>query len=752
MECRDLECWDDDEDLQVFETFDFRASLASAATGNHRASISSSRAGSVSSRAGSHYEPDEEWDNPSLIPDDKSKRCSPLPAASSAIEDYDDDLEIPNNGEPLKLIRRDAATSNDAFDNCGLENILEASSPQEFQPGGTRRAAEHPLSERHVADIHDKAALPSIIPESADEDLAFDEEDLILPDDDKPLKLAPRIATDGQNDHPPEKFHPRELKSQDATTPATDDFLSGLEIGDIDVFDAKKLAVNRNIKHRVSRIPRPATVRDRGHSKLEPVSESGGPISSYKRPDSRLGNHAVYDQPNGLISTPTSSYTVPPFTPSRRGLSCKRSREVLRGDASNSTIQLLKTKRSSPAIRTQYSPGKPHVPFLPAGNTGSQSHHVTSKTSMPSRSLSRQSFANRPNTPTRGRKGFAPEALAREAAAKRTLMRPAKRRNFGDGNELDAFDDLPTSASVEGRYIRPAVGKGAPKLARGPLGNSSPAPLRNLQVKNMTPSFARETTASRLARESRTGVSNSKPEIGHSIASRLHGYHPPMGRTLTSPNSTKSEKRAAGASSKLGLIKGLGDGTIKPKSEKGMRYNPTMFRWEGNDLAVAGFESPAVSPELPSEDITKSKSKLALITNISSSQSVKAVGGMVFDPQRMCWLKIGPSTNPLSSSADDDDEDPFAGLDDLEEKKDVNTGENKSTLSDEWLVGEEFDVGPAFVKRQKDEEANWARIVGPWLSGTISYSEDARCLLRSIKGSLVEPAGSLLDRIAMEHF
>jgi hypothetical protein len=118
---------------------------------------------------------------------------------------------------------------------------------------------------------------------------------------------------------------------------------------------------------------------------------------------------------------------------------------------------------------------------------------------------------------------------------------------------------------------------------------------------------------------------------------------------------------------------------------------------------------------------------------------------MVFDPQRMCWLKLNhhPSTRrsraPPSSSAgvehaddESDSDDPFAGLDDLEERKTESTrpslGEGNSTGppahqaeggagGDEWLVGEEFDVGPEFVRRQREEEARWKRKVEAWVGG-----------------------------------
>ena len=40
------------------------------------------------------------------------------------------------------------------------------------------------------------------------------------------------------------------------------------------------------------------------------------------------------------------------------------------------------------------------------------------------------------------------------AVAKRSLTKPTRRRNFGDGSELELFDDLPTSSAMEGKFIK----------------------------------------------------------------------------------------------------------------------------------------------------------------------------------------------------------------------------------------------------------------------------------------------------------
>ena len=94
----------------------------------------------------------------------------------------------------------------------------------------------------------------------------------------------------------------------------------------------------------------------------------------------------------------------------------------------------------------------------------------------------------------------------------------------------------------------------------------------------------------------------------------------------------------------------------------------------------------------------------------------------------------------MSPDPIEEDEDPFAGLDDLVETKDKmsmggagNKEEDiggKPMVDDEWLVGEEFDVGPAFVQRQRTEEEKWRRKVEGWIGEGRKEEEDWRWGIR----------------------
>ncbi len=784
-----------------------------------------------------------------------------LPPAKldSEIENIEDDLELPTDGQPLSLSARreppktPASQLNDDFDMEWAEGSLGT------RFGGTRRDARSNPSSSISA--FSPSASSCLTGESEDEGL----DGLVLPDgpfkfDEALKKRLEKIISD-----PAEAVsQKRPVEPVKKAVPAKDDFFSGIEIGDGDVFDSGKLTLNRNVKHKAARqtsparrtamtltftskpepgaskIPKPLP-QSRSRSTLEPVSESGGPIPQYRRPGSRMGGHSAHSSVSAIPTpaTPSSAHIAPPSTPVRRGLNTKSSRDTLRTEPTTNPVQFLKSKRSAPVMRNQPSPARtqpsyqrppsrggdyggrqglpsrpktpvdrsgaesslansrrPPVPFLPAGTSQAQSHHISIKSSRHlnrptssdsndngpvNRPVSRLSNVHhRPNTPT-GRRDHAPESLIREAASKRTLTKPTRRRAFGDGNELDAFDDLPTSASTESKFMKQPISRGAPKSVqmRSKLGLQSqnvsttslneltpPAtlltplsPLRHGHV----PSFARDTNASRLAREQRIGpvsaalhttpslptVRESGPLSSISTNWKTHTSSVTNAKTLASPGVHHMKKRAKGPPQKPRLIKPIGEGVNTAKTLKGMSWNPTLFRWEGNENALAPFEVPLPQPTALASPKSPGGGKAApaLIANVGATKGVQMSGGMVFDPQRMCWLKMAPrhgelrhgtSSNPMSLDTNDDDDDPFAGLDDLDDSikaksmagqgpDDSPSGtaatKGNSLVEDEWLVGEEFDVGPEFVRRQKAEEDRWRSKVEGWVGEGIVRDE-----------------------------
>ena len=220
------------------------------------------------------------------------------------------------------------------------------------------------------------------------------------------------------------------------------------------------------------------------------------------------------------------------------------------------------------------------LPFLPAGASTSQSHHVTIKTST-SRHFRRHdsessnaSFELRPSSravsrstmrsPSPRRNVRGAEALAREAALKKQLTKPVRRRHFGDGFELDGFDDLPTSRDTEQRFIKEPVGRGPPKQSSLrnkiyqeslPSRTNTPAPLYSPAL----PRFARDTNASRMAREQT--ISQRAPSAGAPLAALTNQWKAKVaattGLSAIHAQSVRS-KKSKGPPQKPQLIKPLG--------------------------------------------------------------------------------------------------------------------------------------------------------------------------------------------------
>jgi len=180
-----------------------------------------------------------------------------------------------------------------------------------------------------------------------------------------------------------------------------------------------------------------------------------------------------------------------------------------------------------------------------------------------------------------------------------------------------------------------------------------------------------------------------------------------------------------------------------------MFYNPDTFRWEGNDNVLGAFDPPASSPSTASmppymmREKENATPRPALITNIGPTKGVQVVGGMVFDPQNMCWLKLGSQSgksdqsDPLDGFNAIDDEDVFKDIPDLEDHTlggSSDGGQGRvSDIKDDWLVGEEFDVGPEFVRRQREEEDRWRRKCEGWVGSNANRDRNAwRWAIRDI--------------------
>ncbi|EED15070.1 cytokinesis regulator (Byr4), putative [Talaromyces stipitatus ATCC 10500] len=724
-------------------------------------------------------------------------------------DEFEKDFEFPTKEMTLKLCLPSSIPNNIPSINDDIWDIGWADGDGNGRFGGVKRDMRSTQSSSVSA--FSPSASSCLTAETEDDGL----DGLILPDGpfsfEENLKKRKVIRPDTEEPSP--KSKPTFSNNNNKGRTETDGFFDDLDIDDGSVFASMQSNVHRNVKRKLdphpmtpgrsektitftsktpsvsTRIPR-LSGHSRSHTSLEPVSESGNAVTHFRKPQSRLTAHSNR-------SSVGSIHTSPPVTPSggRRSLGGRISREGMTSDLSSSHAQLLKSKRSAPSARgreestsgapfqrpssrqestsmipTSSRPKTPvdrsttdsslgnnrsQAPFLPAGASQSQSHHVSvkysrqfrrsdSETSTDStigpKSASRLSYPLRSDNSNRLHAHSASEGS--NIIVKRPVTRPARRRNYGDGTELESFDDLPTSTLAESRFVKTPVGRGVPRSVRNGLAQSPTATRTETPVPSMmsnapsrpsstsfTPRFARDTNASRIAREQRI-ASLSLPSRNRDsaplapLSTNWKGHQTPRQSDPMLTVRSKKGKASRPGGSRPQLIRPMGSGVSEAKNVKGMQYNPSTYRWEGNENEVAEFDainipkSPKVAP--------------ALITSVGTIKGGQVVGGMVFDPQRMCWLKIA-STQPGADKVaviHDELEDVFAGLEDLQDKPELKHRRNISEASvpteafddqsgdssEEWPITEEFDVGPEFVKRQRAEEDRWKRKLTKWVT------------------------------------
>ncbi|KAI0321134.1 hypothetical protein OF83DRAFT_1237872 [Amylostereum chailletii] len=232
-------------------------------------------------------------------------------------------------------------------------------------------------------------------------------------------------------------------------------------------------------------------------------------------------------------------------------------------------------------------------------------------------------------------------------AGPRVLRKPKRIRTYGDGTELDAFDDLPTDRDKETEFrVQP---KG--------YGNRVPGAMYSPKKTES----GRETIRRRSKRD--LSSSGSGPEsvprtLKRSGRIESGALKPPTSETL--PKRKKLASPSGHTRRKPTLIRNLG-GVGAPKVVGEMKWNPQTLRWEGNDQALRDFDA-AMAPTRP-----------ALITHLTGSSvgspvgsfasGARRVGNMIFDPTRMCWIS--------TLAPEEDEPDVFADLADDEEDGDA---------------------------------------------------------------------------------
>jgi hypothetical protein len=535
----------------------------------------------------------------------------PTSQKAAGEDDFEHDLELPSDGK-LRLSTRREIPKTPAVSNADEFDWGEGSLGTRF--GGTRRDGRSNRSSS--ASALSPSVSSSITAESEGEDDGLD--GLILPEG--PVNFGERLQQRKSQrlSQSPERPFPEEVPKPAGQVPATvqiehdkEDVLTGLDLGDGDVFSSSKVSLHRNIqvkearqtsptrpktavslqftKKPVSRLPRPSHERTHTQTSLEPVSESGDPIPPNRRSQSRLG-HSTQSSVSSIPQTPTTPSSVaslPPSTPRRREVNPKTSTVSLRNEPTTTSAQLLRLKRSLPAMRPAQSPARPltsydrppsradsnyrphsfmrpktplggqrataetnasqarknPLPFLPAGASQSQSHHVMSKSSRTFRRHdSENSLELRPSSRAVSRSTQrSPSPRKYQESTWTRLSRPSKLRQFGDGHELDGFDDLPTSSRAEAKFIRQPVSRQQQPLRNKvyqtilPDRTSTPSPFLHPATPTMdyVPHFARDTAASRIARQA--SISHRTPSNGPLAALTTQRSAQPMSRLHNLP-------------------------------------------------------------------------------------------------------------------------------------------------------------------------------------------------------------------------
>lgn len=562
------------------------------------------------------------------------------------IENFDGDFELPAGNLPLKLSSRKPNAENSSPFSEDLDlDWSEGSIGVRFGGTARDRRRSNPSSSVSIASPSVSSCLTG---ESENDGL----DGLIIPEE--PLDLETSLKK--RQDSGSTAVQPQPVSDQNGREPPADadDFFSGIEIEDNNAFTPGKLSLNPNVKCKSellgsparrsattitftntsvspkTRIPR-LSGHDRSHSThLETVSESGAPLSTFRRSQSRIGGHSSHSSvSNQPISAAASASPTP--SPSRRLVGTRLPKDSLTSGRVPAGKQLLKTKRSMPTMRGIYqgasstqthgplayadstsqpfvsttlpkapvdhlaSESKPphrrtQAPFIPAGASGNQSHHATVKSHRHARRANSDNSgdifqSHRPvsrlvrlNRTDHLDNNSLNDASPGAVASKRTLTKPAHRRNFGDGTELESFDDLPTSSSAESKFVKYPTGRGAPRSLRSrfnqgqtmlPRVETPTQPPTPVAAPASTPRFARDTNASRNAREQRIASMklNLKSRETNSLPSLNANWKSQTTSRLPSSSATLKNKkgRSTAPGTKPHLIKPMGVGVQEAK-------------------------------------------------------------------------------------------------------------------------------------------------------------------------------------------
>ncbi|CAG8593804.1 21956_t:CDS:10, partial [Gigaspora rosea] len=333
---------------------------------------------------------------------------------------------------------------------------------------------------------------------------------------------------------------------------------------------------------------------------------------------------------------------------------------------SSISLSSVKTHRSLPSVPSK----KSHCPTTISSSKTSKSLLNSPKPThsrvKSAPSLSVTSTVNKINNSKKNQKSCGSKTL-------RIMLKPNNSQNYGDGTELDVFDDLPVCLDKERAYkIYPA----------SPIFDANSGILSDR--KNSVSSIGSK-ASSKSNTESRRGSTSSKK--------KNRQKKPHLIRNLNSEKGTKV----------------VGE----------MVYNPILQRWDGNESALKDFDS---SPQRP-----------ALISNMNpqstNTKSLHMVGRMIFDPVKMSWFHSSAKDNNnsigellgMNNGGNDELWDATSLVfSDGDHNEIVYSAEGRRRL------GSEFDVSKGFLAALVASERQHKKEMNRWYPAIRSISNEQR--------------------------
>jgi hypothetical protein len=254
------------------------------------------------------------------------------------------------------------------------------------------------------------------------------------------------------------------------------------------------------------------------------------------------------------------------------------------------------------------------------------------------------------------------------------LRRPRRPRTYGDGTELDEFDDLPTSKEKEKQFTR-AVKNNPNNSTRNSskLGSIAPINPNNERKDGPNPPVAGSNQRSRSRLEARKAEGVRRRTLA--INAQIKKIATKKGLIRQMSGNTLSQRKSISSTCLVLLSKYGSDSTfgiVSTNTE--MRWNDQEARWEGNEHVLREFDNvlstssrPALISQLsiqspmmrsPTGAMQEDMPDSGLMNSFRNNKAQNhVVGGMIFDAESMSWRKVtggGEDEDELQLESDEE--------------------------------------------------------------------------------------------------